>query len=533
MRVYNTLSGKKEELKTLNPHKVGIYVCGPTTYNYIHLGNARPLVVFDTVRRYLEYKGYEVNYVLNFTDVDDKIINRARQEGQEAIELAAHYIDEYFQDADALNIKRAQVHPRVSQHIPEIIEAVEGLIDKGFAYETEGDVYFRVKAFKDYGKLSGRSLDEMLAGARVEIDERKEEAVDFALWKAAKEGEPFWESPWGQGRPGWHIECSVMSIKYLGETFDIHGGGSDLIFPHHENEIAQAEALSGKTFVNYWMHNGFITVNNEKMSKSLGNFFILRDILEKYSADVVRFYLIATHYRSPLDFDDGKLEEARKALGRLQNTLLLADEYTRGYIEESQEVEGKGLLFLNSVIELENKFVQAMDDDFNTAKAIGFLFEMSHNINAFLAEVDRDSVSERNAVLRAMKVFSSLGDILGIFMEKTKNEEEMAEKILEIFAGVRQLARKEKEFQLADEIREFLNDLEVTIEDTANGSRFRYSGNIELPILVEKLIELRSRFKKEKKKNYDRADFLRDTLQAGGIILEDTREGVRWKLADA
>lgn len=531
MRVYNTLSGKKEELITLNPHKVGIYVCGPTTYNYIHLGNARPLVVFDTVRRYLEYKGFEVNYVLNFTDVDDKIINRARQEGKAPLQLAAHYIDEYFQDADALNIKRAQVHPRVSHHIPEIIDAIQGLLDKGFAYETEGDVYFRVKAFNDYGKLSGRSLDEMLAGARVEVDERKEEAVDFALWKSAKEGEPFWESPWGKGRPGWHIECSVMSIKYLGETFDIHGGGSDLIFPHHENEIAQAEALSGKTFVNYWMHNGFITVNNEKMSKSLGNFFILRDILQKYSADVVRFYLITTHYRSPLDFDDGKLEEARKALGRLKNTLLLADEYTGGYIEESRELEGKALLFLNSIIELENKFVEAMDDDFNTAKAIGFLFEISHNINAFLAEVDKDSVIEQTAVFRAMKIYTGLGDILGIFMEKTKDDEEIVEKILGVFAGVRQLARKEKEFKLADEIRDFLKNCGVTVEDTANGSRFRYGSDIELQILVEKLIELRSRFKKEK--NYDRADFLRNSLQAQGIILEDTTEGVRWKLADA
>lgn len=315
MKIYNTQSGRKEELVTLNPGQVNMYVCGPTTYNYIHLGNARPLVVFDMVRRYLAFRGYRVRYVQNFTDVDDKIINRAREEGDDPIQLAERYIREYFADADALGIVRADIHPRVSDHIPDIITAIEGLIAKGYAYEVDGDVYYRVKAFQGYGKLSGRSLEDMLAGARVEVDERKEEPVDFALWKRAKPGEPSWESPWGPGRPGWHIECSVMSTKYLGETLDIHGGGADLIFPHHENEIAQAEAYTGKPFVNYWMHNGFITVNSEKMSKSLGNFFILRDILARYPHDVVRFYLIATHYRSPLDFDDGKLEEAKRRWG--------------------------------------------------------------------------------------------------------------------------------------------------------------------------------------------------------------------------
>ena len=306
---YNTLSGKK--LVTLNPKEIKI-MSVILHYNYIHLGNARPLVVFDTFRRYLKFRGYDVSYIQNFTDVDDKIINRAREEGVEALELGQRYIKEYFRDADRLNVLRADVHPRVSEHIPEIITAVEGLIERGYAYEVNGDVYFRVKAFPEYGKLSGRSLEDMMAGARVEVDERKEEAVDFALWKAAKAGEPAWDSPWGPGRPGWHIECSVMANKYLGDTFDIHGGGSDLIFPHHENEIAQAEALTGKQFVKYWMHNGFITVNSEKMSKSLGNFFILRDVLARYPADVVRFYLISTHYRSPLDFDDGKLRKPAK-----------------------------------------------------------------------------------------------------------------------------------------------------------------------------------------------------------------------------
>ena len=295
-----------------------MYVCGPTTYNYIHLGNARPLVVFDTVRRYLKYRGFDVMYAQNFTDVDDKIINRAREEGVEAHELAERYIGEYFKDAEALHVKQADLHPRVSQHIPEIIEVIAALVAKGHAYVRDGDVFFAVRSFADYGKLSGRSLDDILSGARVEVDTRKEEPYDFALWKSAKPGEPSWKSPWGMGRPGWHIECSVMSTKYLGSTLDIHVGGSDLIFPHHENEIAQSEAYSGQPFVRYWLHNGFITVNKEKMSKSLGNFFIVRDILEKYSGNVVRLYLLSTHYRNPLDFDDTKLEEAGKALERIK-----------------------------------------------------------------------------------------------------------------------------------------------------------------------------------------------------------------------
>ncbi|MFY9120976.1 MAG: cysteine--tRNA ligase, partial [Syntrophomonadaceae bacterium] len=293
MRLYNTVSGQKEELVPSKPPEISMYVCGPTTYNLIHLGNARPLVVFDTVRRYLEYRGYDVKYIQNFTDVDDKIIKRAQEEGEDPLHLAQRFIDEYYRDAEALGIIPAQNHPRVSEHIPEIVEAIAGLIQKGFAYESQGDVFYRVRAFPDYGKLSGRSLDDMRAGARVDVNEQKEDPADFALWKAAKPGEPAWDSPWGKGRPGWHIECSVMSTHYLGETIDIHGGGSDLVFPHHENEIAQAEALTGKPFVKYWMHNGFITVNQEKMSKSLGNFFLLRDILDQYPADVVRFYLIA------------------------------------------------------------------------------------------------------------------------------------------------------------------------------------------------------------------------------------------------
>lgn len=530
MRIYNTLNGRKEELATLNPGQINMYVCGPTTYNYIHLGNARPLVVFDTVRRYLAYRGYDVHYVQNFTDVDDKIINRAREEGDDPIRLAERYIDEYFADADALGITRADVHPRVSDHIPDIIVTIEGLIAKGFAYEIEGDVYYRVKAFKPYGRLSGRSLDDMMAGARVEVDERKEEPVDFALWKRAKPGEPYWDSPWGPGRPGWHIECSVMSTKYLGETLDIHGGGADLIFPHHENEIAQAEAYTGKPFVNYWMHNGFITVNSEKMSKSLGNFFILRDILARYPHDVVRYYLIATHYRSPLDFDDGKLEEAKKALGRLKTTLTLAEEFMEGAtlanLPSAQEAD-----LVKRAAELEDKFIEAMDDDFNSAKALSYLFELSHHLNTYIAEADPSHTHAREILQHAVDIFRKLGGVLGIFIEKSDYDRKAVDDLLALVLAMRTQARAEKDYRLADSIRDFLNQLEIKVEDKAGGSLFRYERAPEMEEIIDFLAGLRQEFKANKE--FDRADHLRNSLKEAGILLEDTREGVRWKFADA
>ncbi len=533
MRVYNTLNKRKEEILPLAPPKIGIYVCGPTTYNYIHLGNARPLVVFDSIRRYLSYRGYQVKYVQNFTDVDDKIIQKAQEEGRDSLQLAGQYIEEYFKDADALGIMRADVHPRVSQHIEDIIAAITALLDKGYAYEIEGDVFYRVKAFADYGKLSGRSLEEMLAGARVEVDERKEAPVDFALWKAAKTGEPSWDSPWGPGRPGWHIECSVMSMKYLGETLDIHGGGSDLIFPHHENEIAQAEALTGKPFSRYWIHNGFITINQEKMSKSLGNFFILRDILGKYPADVVRFYLLATHYRSPLDFDDGKLEEARRALGRLKTAENLALEYI-GVSEfaEQIEVKGKAGELLQSVAGLKDRYNEAMDDDFNTARALGHLFEMAHLINSYLAESDKDDRS-RFAVWESLKIFRELADVLGIFMDEKPGQGvgETAAKLLETMGELRQLARREKDFALADQIRDFMRDNGIKIEDTAQGPRLLWEKLPEVETLVKQLLDFRTGFKKNRQ--FERADKIRDGLQKAGIIVEDTQDAVRWRMADA
>jgi len=530
MKIYNTQSGSKEELVTLNPGQVNMYVCGPTTYNYIHLGNARPLVVFDMVRRYLAFRGYRVRYVQNFTDVDDKIINRAREEGDDPIQLAERYIREYFTDADALGIVRADIHPRVSDHIPDITAAIEGLIAKGFAYEVDGDVYYRVKAFQEYGKLSGRSLEDMLAGARVEVDERKEEPVDFALWKRAKPGEPSWESPWGPGRPGWHIECSVMSTKYLGETLDIHGGGADLIFPHHENEIAQAEAYTGKPFVNYWMHNGFITVNSEKMSKSLGNFFILRDILARYPHDVVRFYLVATHYRSPLDFDDGKLEEAKKALGRLKTTKVLAQEFMTG-----TEIEPVPPVLVSELTkkatELQDKFIEAMDDDFNSAKALGFLFELSHQINAFISSADPNQAADKAVLGQAMEIFSNLGGVLGIFMETAVDDQQVVDNLLKIILTMRNQARQDRNYALADSLRDFLNNQDIKVEDKADGSQFRYEQAPEIETIMDFLIVLRQDFKLTKE--YDRADRLRDELREAGITLEDTREGARWNFVDA
>lgn len=540
MLIHNTLSGHKEEFRPAEPNKANIYVCGPTTYNFIHLGNARPLVVFDTVRRYLIYRGYDVNYVLNFTDVDDKIIERANEMGEDPTAFAARYIEEYFLDADALGILRADVHPRVSEHMTEIVEAVQALIDKGFAYEVDGDVYYRVRAFPEYGKLSKRKLEDMLAGARVEVDQRKEEAADFALWKSSKPGEPFWESPWGPGRPGWHIECSVMSTKYLGKTLDIHGGGSDLIFPHHENEIAQSEALNGQQFVKYWMHNGFITINSEKMSKSLGNFFILRDVLAKYPADVVRYYLIATHYRSPLDFDDTKLEEARRALGRLKNTLLLATEFAgeplsvsaagSALAADKEPGESKASALDKELQALEKEFIASMDDDFNTARALGYYFEMSRAINSFVAAGDPGRLEDRLQAARAARLFRHLGDVLGIYMDKDDAGEEKIGAVLDIYLELRRQAREVRDWETADRIRDLLGALRIEVQDGPEGSKCRYDQPPALDSLMAGLLELRAACRQ--KGDFAIADFLRDSLKARSIIIEDTKEGARWKQID-
>ncbi|NLW24058.1 MAG: cysteine--tRNA ligase [Clostridia bacterium] len=465
LQVYNTLTKRKEEFIPKEEGRVKMYVCGPTTYNFIHLGNARPLVVFDTIRRYLEYIGYKVTYIQNFTDVDDKIINRAREEGIEPLQLAAKYIEEYFQDADSLNVKRADVHPKVSDHMNDIINFIKKLMEKGYAYEADGDVYFSVRQFSDYGKLSGRSLDDLQAGARVEVDQRKKDPLDFALWKKAKPGEPSWPSPWGEGRPGWHIECSAMSYKYLGEEFDIHGGGYDLVFPHHENEIAQTECMSGKPMARYWLHNGFITINQEKMSKSLGNFFLLREIVDKFNAQVVRFYLLSTHYRSPLDFDDEKLQVAQKGLERLKNS----------YSQLMNRIgsagnSSNGETLKEACQKVKNEFVRAMNDDFNTALAIASLFDLARDVNTYLKEKEVD----RDALKLAKSTFAELAGVLGLELEeKQEGDSKLVEGLMDLIIAVRQKARKNKDFETADYLRDELKKLGIILEDTPQGTNWR------------------------------------------------------------
>ncbi len=472
MKIYNTMSRKKEEFIPREEGKVSIYACGPTTYNFFHIGNARMFLVFDTIRRYFAYRGYKVTYVQNFTDVDDKIINRAREEGMDPLALSGKYIAEYFTDAAALNIKPADVHPKATEHIVDMLEMIKTLISKGLAYEVDGDVYFEVRKFPGYGKLSGRSVDDLRSGARVDVDERKKDPLDFALWKAAKEGEPYWESPWGKGRPGWHIECSAMSLKYLGPGFDIHGGGGDLVFPHHENEIAQSEGfMSGGTFARYWMHNGFITVNQEKMSKSLGNFFTVRDITAKYPGQVVRFYLVGTHYRSPLDFDDQKLEMSKKALARLYTTSNLVKE---ALAREGTGAGAGGEQLLQSVKHAEAEFVAAMDDDFNTALAAAALFDLSKEINSFVSDY-APSAAGHQALRQALEAFARLGDVLGLDLlqpEQSQNDN-LVDKLMELIIGIRSQARQNKDWPTADKIRDGLKEAGIVLEDTPQGVRWK------------------------------------------------------------
>jgi cysteinyl-tRNA synthetase len=470
LQVYNTLTRSKEQFIPKEEGHVRMYVCGPTTYNFIHLGNARPIVVFDTIRRYLEYLGFKVTYIQNFTDVDDKIIKRASEEGESPLDLAAKYIDEYFLDADKLMVKRANIHPKVSEHMGDIIDFIKGLQEKGYAYEVDGDVYFTVRKFTDYGKLSGRSVDDLLSGARVEVDQRKNDPLDFALWKKAKSGEPAWDSPWGLGRPGWHIECSAMSHKYLGEEFDIHGGGYDLVFPHHENEIAQTEALTCAPMARYWLHNGFITINHEKMSKSLGNFFLLREILEKFDPMVVRFYLLGTHYRSPLDFDDEKLEVAKKGLERLKNSYLaLGNALKRANQSENADI------LKESIGKTKTEFENAMNDDFNTALAIAALFDLAREVNTYLKESELD----QKTLIEVKKVFNDLLGVLGIaFSEGEATDEKLGELIQQAIT-MRQDARKAKDFATADNIRNQLKELGIILEDTPQGTNWKLEGKVD------------------------------------------------------
>ncbi|MGB9840617.1 cysteine--tRNA ligase [Thermovenabulum sp.] len=464
MKIYNTLTKQKEEFKPLKDNRVTIYTCGPTVYDFFHVGNARVFITFDVVRSYLKYRGYDVIFVQNFTDIDDKMIKRAKEEGITVKELAERFIKEYFTDADALRVKRADVHPRATEHIKEIIELIEKLIEKGYAYVVDKDVYFAARNFKDYGKLSGQNLEELEAGARVEPGEKKKDPIDFALWKAKKEGEPCWESPWGEGRPGWHIECSCMSMKYLGETIDIHGGGSDLIFPHHENEIAQSEAATGKPFARYFMHVGYLNVNNEKMSKSLGNFFTVREILKEYNPEVLRLFMLSTHYRSPINFSRELMDQARSALERLYNALYALKHLQE--VTEERELNEEEREFLDRLRSLKQKFIDSMDDDFNTAEALGAIYEIVREANTNLKET-----SSKSLVTYTKELILELGGILGLFGDFGK-EELVDEEILKLIEE-RQKARKEKNYALADKIRDELKEKGVILEDTPSGVRWR------------------------------------------------------------
>ncbi len=459
MKVYNTLKRKKEEFVPIDKNEVKIYVCGPTVYNFFHIGNARPFVVFDTLRRYMEYRGYHVKFVQNFTDVDDKIINRAREEGISASEVSEKYIAEYYKDAAALNVKKASIHPKVTENIQEIIDFVKGLVDKGYAYEVNGDVYYNTRMFSDYGKLSGQNIDDLESGARVETGDIKRDPLDFALWKARKsEDEIAWDSPWGMGRPGWHIECSTMSKRYLGETIDIHAGGQDLVFPHHENEIAQSEALSGAPFANYWMHNGYITIDNEKMSKSKGNFFTVRDILKEYDGEVMRYFLLSGHYRNPINFSDALMEQAKNSLGRMLNAKAnlrhLAINGGDHMTESEKETFGDLSVY-------KEKFIAAMDDDLNTADAITAVFEMITAINT--AVINGASTEFASKCLASLQ---ELCDVLGLLQEEN---EESVDPELQALVDERQEARKNKDFQRADEIRDILKVKGITLKDTPQG----------------------------------------------------------------
>lgn len=478
LKVYNTLTRKKETFVPVTPGQVKMYVCGITPYNHSHMGNARPFVTWDVIKRYLEHLGYEVTHIQNFTDVDDKIINAANGEGVTWDTISNRYIASYFEVMDKLHIRRADKYPRVSEHMDEIIHMVQTLIDKGYAYVIDHDVYYSVEKFNDYGELSGRSLDDMMAGARIEVDDRKHNPMDFALWKGAKPGEPSWDSPWGKGRPGWHIECSAMSNKYLGDTFDFHGGGSDLIFPHHENEIAQSEAFTGKKpMVKYWLHNGFITINSEKMSKSLNNFFLVKDVLEKYSGDALRYFLLSTHYRSPLDFSDDRLEEAEKNMEKLKDVIARVKELSSA---EGSAVTEASKALVDASDHAMAVFHEAMDDDFNTGLATGAMFEIAKAINVYYNEVHGGIAFDKAAFEKAGKTFKTILDILGILEKEWKKQEAYDDKdyndLMDVILAVRQSARKAKQYQLADEIRDKLGDIGIVIEDTPTGARWKKRG---------------------------------------------------------
>lgn len=464
MRIYNTLTKQKEEFIPIIPGEVKMYVCGPTVYNFFHIGNGRTFIVFDTIRRYLEYRGYKVTFIQNFTDIDDKMINKANDEGVTVKELGDKYIKEYYEDADALQIERATVNPRATEYIEDIIKFIEQLIEAGFAYDVDGDVYYSTNKFDNYGKLAGQNLDDLQAGARISVDERKKDPMDFAVWKSQKPGEPAWESPWGFGRPGWHIECSCMAKKLLGDTIDIHAGGMDLKFPHHENEIAQSEAVTGKPFAHYWIHSAFVNVDNKKMSKSLNNFFTAREILEEYDADTVRFLMLSGHYRIQINFTKELLDSAKASIERLYNCINnlenLKEEVNKKIMNDDEQS------YLKSLNKYRERFIEKMDDDFNTADAISVLFDLTKDIN--------NNVNINSSVelcKESETLIRELGNPLGILQNHIKKDLETE---IQELINKRQQARKDKDFALADKIRDDLKNRNIVLEDTPQGVRWKH-----------------------------------------------------------
>ncbi len=487
IRIHNTLSGKKEDFIPLQEKKVGMYVCGVTVYDLCHIGHARSAIVFDTIYRYFRYRGYEVTFVRNFTDIDDKIIRRANEEGVDCKTIAEKYIGEFNIDMGRLGLEKPSVEPRATEHIPEMIQLISALMQKGLAYPGGGDVFFSVGKFKNYGKLSKRDLEEMQAGARVEIDEKKENPLDFALWKGSKPGEPSWESPWGKGRPGWHIECSVMSQKYLGETFDIHGGGRDLIFPHHENEIAQSEAATGKTFARYWIHNGFVNINKEKMSKSLGNILTIKEILKDWHPEVLRLFFLSHHYRSPVDYSEDSFNEAKSGLDRFYITLnAIQEELAKPISPPQRKTDSSAIENCHQAIEsFQTRFEEAMDDDFNTAQALGYFYELQTHLNTLLSLSKGNPTEEITSLLKqGLDHFSKIGWVFGLFREDpgdylARQRKEGLKKLNfteeEILRSIeeRNLARKEKNYKRADEIRNDLLSKRIVLEDTPSGTNWK------------------------------------------------------------
>ncbi|QAS52698.1 cysteine--tRNA ligase [Halobacillus litoralis] len=462
INIYNTLTRRKEPFQPLEEGKVKMYVCGPTVYNYIHIGNARPAIVFDTVRRYFEYRGYDVHYVLNFTDVDDKLIKAANEMGEGVTDIANRFITAYKEDVGALGVKEAVDHPRVTENMDEIISFINGLVEKGYAYEAGGDVYFRTRSFDNYGKLSQQSVDELQSGARIEVGDKKEDPLDFTLWKEAKDGEISWDSPWGGGRPGWHIECSAMAKKYLGETIDIHAGGQDLTFPHHENEIAQSEAHNGQSFAKYWMHNGYINIDNEKMSKSLGNFILAHDLVKKHDPQVIRFFMLSVQYRHPINFSDELLKGAKSSFDRIKN----AYENIKHRKQTSLSLDDGQSAWITKIDGFKEQFIKEMDDDFNTANAISVLFDLTKNANLYLQEQQT-----HHKVLEAFeRTFEELTRVLGLELVV---QDELLDEEVDALIEERKQARKDRNFERADQIRDELKDKNIILEDTSQGTRWK------------------------------------------------------------